>query len=543
MSVADQAGQTFTADERRITLVGVLLVFLLSALDQTIVSTAMPRIVAQLHGLNLYAWVTTAYMLASTVMVPIYGKLNDIFGRKPVLVAGIVLFMSGSMLCGMAGEFGPLPVLGGGMSQLVVFRGLQGLGGAALFTSAFAIIGDLFPPRERAKFAGMFGAVFGLASLVGPVIGGFFTDLGVTRFAGLDIAGWRWVFYVNLPISALSLFMILARMPPLTHRAPGKIDFLGAGLIIVTFVPLLLALSWGGRDHPWGSPLIVGLLALSAVGLAAFVWTESVVSNPILSLNLFRNRVFTTANAASFVISVAFMGSLTFLPLYMQLGQGVPATTSGLSMVPMMLGMIASSTGSGQIITRTGKYKPVMVAGASLMIVGLFLLSRVGPQTTTLDLAWRVLVMGIGLGPSMGTFNIVIQNAVERTQMGVATSSTQFFRQIGGTVGVAIFAAVLTQSLASEAAKAPTPPGSPAHVMDLSDLQRMALGSAAEAPSASGQAPTPTHVDPAVRAIVVAAVTHLFTVAVGIAALAFVLVLMVPAIPLEHRGRAPPPAK
>jgi EmrB/QacA subfamily drug resistance transporter len=535
----------YSDEDRRLTFLSVMTVFLLSAMSQTIIGTAMPRIVAELSGLHLYAWVTTAYMLSSTVMVPIYGKLNDIYGRKSVLIAGVLIFLSGSVLCGLSGEFGRLPVLGGGMTQLIVFRGLQGLGGGALFTSAFAIIADLYPPRERAKFAGMFGGVFGLASIVGPVIGGFFTDLGTTSIAGLPVAGWRWVFYVNLPFSLLALFMVVAKMPVLTHRAPGRIDIAGALLIAVAFVPLLLALSWGGRDYGWGSPQILGLLALSAIGLAAFVWTESVVNNPIVSLSLFRNRVFSTANAASFVTSMAFMGSIVYLPLYMQLGQGVAATTSGLSMLPLMAGMIVSSTACGQIITRTGRYKPVLLAGGVLQFLGIFLVSRVGPDTSSLDLGWRLLIMGIGLGPSMSTFNIVVQNAVARTQIGVATSSSQFFRQIGGTVGVALFGAVMTHTLAAGAARAPAPPGAQVRVLDMGDLQRLALGSSSEASSSSAaHAVSPTVIAPEVRVVVVEAITGLFVVALGISALAFVLVTLIPAIPLEHRGRGPggPPA-
>src|SRR3954467_13139477 len=246
----------FTPAERRLTLAGVMIVFLLSALDQTIVATAMPVIISQLHGLALYSWVTTAYLLSSTVMVPIWGKLGDLHGRKGVLIWGILLFLAGSWLSGLAGEFGDLPLLGGGMIQLIGFRAIQGLGGGALFTTAFAIVADLFPPRERGKFAGLFGASFGVASVLGPVIGGFFTDLGTTWLFGVPIAGWRWVFYTNLPLSLLSLFMIIAKMPKLTHRAPGRIDILGAALIVVTFVPLLLALSWGGRDYPWNSHAI-----------------------------------------------------------------------------------------------------------------------------------------------------------------------------------------------------------------------------------------------------------------------------------------------
>lgn len=521
--------QSFTKAERQITLAGVLLVFLLSALDNTIVSTAMPRIVTELQGLNLYAWVTTAYMLSSTVTVPIYGKLNDIYGRKPVLIAGISIFMVGSMLCGLAGEFGRMPLLGGGMTQLIVFRAIQGLGGGALFTSAFAIIADLYPPRERAKFGGLFGSVFGLASIVGPLVGGFLTDLGMTRIAGLEVAGWRWIFYVNLPITALALFMILAKMPRLTHRLGGRIDFAGAILLVVTFVPLLLALGWGGRDYAWTSPQILGLLAMSAAGLAGFLWAESVVSHPILSLSLFRNRVFTTANTASFVSSMAFMGSATFLPLFMQLGQGVAATTSGLSMLPMMLGMIISSTLCGQLINRTGQYKPFMIAGAVLMATGLFLISQTGVATSSADIAWRILIMGFGLGPTMSTFNIAVQNAVERSQIGVATSSSQFFRQIGGTVGVAVFGAVLTQRLSAAAAPAP---GTTAHAFGLGDLQRMAV--------AEGGLGGAISLPPAVRATVVEALQTVFQTGVGIAILGLCLVLLIPALPLASRAKPAP---
>lgn len=514
--------QTFTSAERRISLVAIMVVFFLSALDQTVVSTAMPRIVAELQGLNLYAWVTTAYMLASTVTVPIYGKLNDIFGRKAVLLSGMGIFLFGSFLCGLSGEFGRLPVLGGGMTQLIVFRAIQGLGGGALFTTAFAIISDLFPPRERAKFAGLFGSVFGLASLLGPVIGGFFTDHGTIRLGAFVIEGWRWVFYVNLPVSLAALFMVVFKMPPLLHRAPGKIDFLGAILIVAAFVPLLLALSWAGRDYAWGSPVILGLLAGSAVALAAFLVTEANVSNPILSLSLFRNRVFSTANAASFVSSTAFMGSVTFLPLYLQLGQGVPATTSGLTMLPLMLGMITASTVSGRIVTKTGKYKPVMLFGSTLTAAALFALSRLGDASTTTDVAWRVLLLGVGLGPSMSLYNIAVQNAVERTQIGVATSATQFFRQIGGTVGVAVFGAVLTQRLASAGG----------HI-DFATLQQL-TAEHLTAPSA----PIPH----AVSAATVQAIRAVFSAGAGVAVLALVLVSLIPVIPLAARGPSVAPA-
>jgi EmrB/QacA subfamily drug resistance transporter len=448
-----------------------------------------------------------------------------------VLIVGILIFVAGSMLCGLAGEFGDLPLLGNGMTQLIVFRALQGIGGGALFTSAFGIIADLFAPRERAKFAGMFGAVFGLASLLGPVIGGFFTDLGVTHFAGYEIAGWRWVFYVNLPVSALALFMIYFKMPVFAHHTPGKIDFVGAALIVIGVLPLLLALTWGGRDYAWSSPQIVALLALAVTGLVAFVFVEGRVSNPILPLSLFRNRVFVTANAAAFVSAMAFMGSVAFLPLYMQLGQGVKATTSGLSMLPMMLGLFSASAITGQLVTRTGKYKPFMLAGGVLIVFGLFLISRVTAHTTTMDLAWRMLIFGFGLGPSMSTFNIAIQNAVGRMHMGVATSSAQFFRQIGGLFGVALFGAVLTHNVASIDTGA-------GKAMNLTDLQGMAAARAA------GAALSPAELahEEILRAGVTHAVTGIFLVAIGVALLAIALTWLIPALPLAHHGPNERPA-
>jgi len=506
---------------------------LLSAMDQTIVSTAMPRIVAQLQGLNLYAWVTTAYLLASTVMVPIYGKLGDLYGRKAILVAGVSIFTLGSVLCGMAGEFGAFPLLGGGMVQLIVFRAMQGLGGGALFTGAFAVIADLYPPRERGKLGGLFGATFGLSSVLGPVIGGFFTDLGTAHVLGLTIAGWRWVFYVNLPLSLIALFVLIYKMPVLTHRVPGRVDFIGAVLIVATFVPLLLALSWGGRDYPWTSPLILGLFAGSAVGLAAFLLAETLVENPILSLALFKNKVFATTNAAGFVTNMAFMGLVTFLPLYMQLGQGVPATVSGLTLLPLMMGLIGSAAISGLLVTKTGRYKPFLVGGTVMMVLGALLLSTVTPETKTLDLTWRVLVLGIGLGPIQSLFSLAVQNAVKPTEIGVATSASQFFRQIGSTIGVAVFGTVLTQQLAVAAHKAAEKtPGMHVHALTLSDLEQMAVNSqvAAHAHAAAHAA-----LDMTGRLVVTDAIRGVIFTALIVSVLGFLTTMLVPELPLRSR--------
>jgi EmrB/QacA subfamily drug resistance transporter len=508
--------------EKRITLWAVAIVFLLSALDQTVVSTAMPRIIAELHGLTLYSWVTTAYLLTSTVMVPIWGKLGDLFGRKPVLLAGITIFLAGSWLSGLSGEFGDMPILGGGMTQLIAFRALQGIGGGALFTTAFAIIADLYPPRERGKVGGMFGAVFGLSSTIGPLIGGYFTDHGTVTLLGHTVAGWRGVFYVNLPLSLISLFMVIVKMPSMTHKAKGKIDFIGAALIIGIAVPLLLALTFGGHSYPWTSPVVLGLFAGSAASLGLYIFAERFASDPILPLALFKNRVFWAGNLAGFLISMAFMSAAAYLPLFMQLGQGVPATASGLTMLPLMAGLMTSSIGCGRIVAKTGKYKPLILGGITISFIGIALLSRMDVTTTRLDLAWRMLILGIGLGPSQSLFNLAIQNALPREQTGVATSSSQFFRQIGSTMGVALFGTLLTGELAQRLGA--VMPG-----MTLTKLQ----GMAAMAQTAGGGPALPDYA----KVAVTSSITAVLTMGLVVVALAALCALLVPQIPL----RAHPP--
>ncbi len=510
----------FTETEKRVTLWGVAIVFLLSALDQTIVATAMPRIIAELNGLALYSWVTTAYLLASTVMVPIWGKLGDLFGRKPVLLAGISLFLAGSWLSGLSGEFGDLPLIGSGMVQLIVFRAVQGIGGGALFTTAFAIIGDLYPPRERGKIGGMFGAVFGLSSTIGPLIGGYFTDHGTVTLAGNVIAGWRWVFYLNLPLSLLSLFMILVKMPKMSHHAKGKIDFIGAALIIATVVPLLLALTFGGHQYPWGSPTELALFGGSALGLVLYIFAERFASDPILPLELFKNRVFSTANLAGFLVSMSFMSTVAFLPLFQQLGQGVAATTSGLSTLPLMVGIFSSSILCGRLVSQTGKYKSFMIGGVIVTFAGIWLLSRMHAETSRLDLGWRMLVLGIGLGPGQSLFSIAIQNAMPLDRLGVVTSSSQFFRQIGSTMGVAIFGTFLTANLNSGLGK--IMPG-----VDVGKLR--AMGGMAHA----GAAPM---LPPFIKDIISDAITGVFALGLYVVAVALVVTVLIPNVPMRDRS-------
>ncbi|HEY0940858.1 MAG TPA: MDR family MFS transporter [Steroidobacter sp.] len=476
MNASQSSELQITPAERRLTLAALAVVVLLSALDQTIVATAMPRIIEELQGLSMYAWVTTAYLLTSTVSVPLYGKLSDQYGRKPILIGGVLLFLVGSALCGLSGELGSLPVLGDGMMQLIVFRALQGLGAGALMTVSFAVMADMYPPRERGKLFGVFGSVFGLATMVGPFIGGFFTDHGSVTLGGYDIAGWRWVFYVNLPLGALALFMIVYRMPALRKGGGGAIDYLGAVLIVLTAATALLALSLGGTQYAWDSPEIVGLFAMSAVALAIFLWVEQRAREPILSLHLFGIPAFRMATLAAFVMSMSFLGVVMFMPLYMQLVQGASATQSGVYLMPLILAMIFSSVGSGRLVTRTGKYKVFMVTGGVLLVAGVVSLTGIGPDTTQGDLAWRLALTGLGLGPAQNLFSLVIQNAAPANQIGVATSMSQFSRQIGSTVGVAMFGTFLTHALTTELPKhVPQLPGNAIPQLDLAHAQSQAM--------------------------------------------------------------------
>jgi len=467
---------SITDREKKLTIAAIMTVFMLSALDQTVVATAMPRIIAELHGLEMYSWTATAYMLTSTIMVPIYGKLGDMYGRKIILTFGVSIFLLGSALCGLAGEFGDLPLVGGGMVQLIVCRGIQGIGSGALFSGAFAVIGDLYPPRERGRIMGLFVGVFSVASVAGPTIGGFFTDHGTADILGYTVAGWRWVFYVNLPLGLISLFLIMFKMHRTNAPTGGRVDYWGALFLVIAFVPLLLALTWGGNRWPWGSPEIIGLLATSTAGLITFIVTEARVSDPIMPLPLLRDRAFAITNGASFVISMAFFGVVMFMPLYMQLVLGVNATRSGFAMLPLMLGIMGTAMLSGRYVRKTGRYKPLMIASCITLFVGVIFLAQIGPDTSIRQLNWRLLLVGIGLGPAQSLYSIAVQNAAPLNQLGIATSSSQFFRQIGSTVGIAIFGTILTHNLVKELpAHVPQMPGMTAEKIDLGHMQARAM--------------------------------------------------------------------
>ncbi len=446
--------------DKALTLTGILLALFLGALDQTIVATSLPRIVESLRGVDRYAWVATAYLLASTVLVPVYGKLADLFSRKVLELVAIGLFLGGSFLCGLAGEFGRLPLIGDGMSQLIAFRALQGIGGAGLFALAFIIIADLFPPAERGRYQGLVGGVFGLASVLGPLAGGVLTDYGSAIVPG--IAGWRWVFYVNLPFGILALWFVAARLPPLRpagERAP--LSFPSLVLLVGGFTALILALELDKVRYPWASPTILGLFAAAALLLGLFVPVVLHARNPILDLRLFRDRVFATAIPALFFLGMAFLCIVVYLPLFMINVVGVSATQSGVSLIPVSLGLVAGSVLSGQLVTRYGRYRLMLIIGDAVFLAGMLLLSWMDPGTPYPLITVFMLVCGLGLGPSFPVYTLAIQNSVDFREIGQATSASQFFRQIGGTVGVAVMGTVLATMLGASFVSLGTDPVGP----------------------------------------------------------------------------------
>lgn len=424
----------------------LLLGMLLAALDQTIVSTALPTIVSELGGLDHLSWVVTAYLLAATAATPLWGKLGDQYGRKKLFQAAIVIFLIGSALCGVAQN----------MPQLIGFRALQGLGGGGLMVLSMAIVGDLVTPRERGKYQGLFGAVFGATSVLGPLLGGFFTQH----------LSWRWVFYINLPIGVVALLVIAAVLHIPVRREKHTIDYLGTFLIASVATCLILVASLGGTTWAWGSAQIIGLAVLAVVLLIAFVAVERRAAEPVLPLKLFRIRTFSLVAVISFVIGFAMFGAMTYLPTFLQVVHGITPTMSGVHMLPMVLGLLLTSTASGQIVSRTGRWKVFPLAGTALTGAGLLLLHRLTPDSSTWEMSLCFFVFGAGLGLVMQVLVLVVQNAVSYQDLGVATSGATFFRSIGASFGVAIFGTVFTNRLTGQLESALTgrsvPPGADA---------------------------------------------------------------------------------
>ncbi len=420
-TAASPAGEpVFTHRQILVIMSGLMLGMFLAALDQTIVSTALPTIVGDFHRSDLLSWVITAYLLASTASTPLWGKAGDLYGRKRVFQLAIVVFLVASALCGASRN----------MYELIAFRGLQGIGGGGLISLVFAIIGDVIPPRQRGRYQGYFGGVFGVASVVGPLAGGF----------AVDHLTWRYIFYINLPLGIAALIVTnqVLRLPKRTRQV--VIDWWGALLLVAGVACILLATQIGGTDYPWGSWQVIGLFALGALVLAGFVVREKVAREPILPLELFRMQIFTVANIVSFVSGVAMFGALAFLPQYLQLVHGVSATESGLLLLPLLIGYIS----------RTGRYRWFPLAGTILVTIGLILLSRLGAHTSLAIVGVDILIFGSGLGLFIQVLTLVVQNAVPMRQMGVATSSVTFFRSMGGAIGASALGAVLTAGIASE---------------------------------------------------------------------------------------------
>jgi len=511
-------GTPSPAEHRRILVIlgALMLGMILASLDQTIVATALPTIAGDLHGLNHLQWVVTAYLLTSTISTPLWGKLGDLYGRKNLFQLSIVIFLVGSMLAGLSQS----------MVELIAFRAVQGIGAGGLMVGAQAIIGDVVPARQRGRYMGYFGAVFGLTSVIGPLAGGFFTQH----------LSWRWVFYINVPIGVVALFAIAAVLHIPHRRVPHRLDWAGTALLSAGVTAIILLTTTGGSEYAWSSPTIVGLGLAGVALLVAFCFVESRATEPIIPLKLFRNRTFSAASGVGFIMGFSMFGAIIYLPLYLQTVHGATPTASGLELLPLVGGMLLTFIVSGRLVTRTGRYKIFPIVGCAVLAVGLALLSMLGTHTSFAVTSAYMVVVGLGVGLAMQVLVVAVQNSVPYSQLGTATSTATFFRTIGGSFGVSALGAVFNNRLLAQFSSHSSP----------ALLKILKGGSIAANPAQIDKLPPP------LRLVVVNAFSHalqgVFLVAVPFAVLAFALAWLMKEVPLRtttnldatDTGDAPP---